>query len=115
MEDGLLTSGVVVLDTEDSLLVGNMTIDMEDEVINAKLDAKPKDNSLLSLRVPVVVSGRLKEPEVGLDTERTLSRGAAAVALGTLLSPFAAILPFIESGDAENTNCRELINRSRSD
>ena len=115
VEDGLLTSDVVVLDTEDSLLVGNMTIDMEDEVINAKLDAKPKDNSLLSLRVPVVVSGRLKEPEVGLDTERTLSRGAAAVALGTLLSPFAAILPFIESGDAENTNCRELINRSRSD
>ena len=115
MEEGLLTSEVVVLDTEDSLLVGNMTIDMEDEVINAKLDAKPKDNSLLALRVPVVVSGRLKEPDVGLDAERTLSRGAAAVALGTLLSPFAAILPFIESGDAENTNCRELINRSRSD
>ncbi len=114
MEEGLLTSEVVVLDTEDSLLVGNMTIDMEDEVINAKLDAKPKDNSLLALRVPVVVSGRLKEPEVGLDAERTLSRGAAAVALGTLLSPFAAILPFIESGDAENTNCRDLLNR-RSD
>ena len=114
MEEGLLTSEVVVLDTEDSLLVGNMTIDMEDEVINAKLDAKPKDNSLLALRVPVVVSGRLKEPDVGLDAERTLSRGAAAVALGTLLSPFAAILPFIESGDAENTNCRDLLNR-RSD
>lgn len=110
--NGLLTSDVVVLDTDDSLLVGNMTINMKDEIINAKLDAKPKDNSLLSLHVPVVVSGRLKEPQVGLDAERTLSRGAAAVALGVLLTPFAAILPFIERGDAENTNCRELISRT---
>lgn len=113
VENGLLTSDVVLLDTDDSLLVGNMTINMKDEIINAKLDAKPKDNSLLALRVPVVVSGRLKEPKVGLDAERTLSRGAAAVALGVLLTPFAAILPFIESGDAENANCRELLSRTR--
>lgn len=112
--DGLLTSDVVVLDTDDSLLVGEMTINMKDEVINAKLDAKPKDDSLFSLRIPIVVSGRLKEPEVGLDSERTLSRGAAAVALGTLLTPFAAILPFIESGDAEHADCRELIDRAKA-
>jgi uncharacterized protein involved in outer membrane biogenesis len=109
VEDGLLTSDVVLLDTDDSLLVGNVTIDMKDEIINAKLDAKPKDTSLLALRVPVVVSGRLKEPKVGLDAERTLSRGVAAVALGALLTPFAAILPFIESGDAENADCRALL------
>lgn len=112
VEDGLLTSDVVVLDTDDSVLVGKMTIDMKDEVISAKLDAKPKDNSLFALRIPLVVSGRLKEPEVGLDGERTLSRGAAAVALGALLTPFAAILPFVESGDAENTDCRELLSRA---
>src|SRR5690606_6104961 len=111
VEDGLLTSDAVVLDTDDSVLVGKMTIDMKDEVISAKLDAKPKDNSLFALRIPLVVSGRLKEPEVGLDGERTLSRGAAAVALGALLTPFAAILPFVESGDAENTDCRELLSR----
>lgn len=111
--DGLLTSEVIVLDTEDSLLVGNMNINLKNEVINAKLDAKPKDTSLASLRIPLVISGRLKEPSVGLNAERTLARGAAAVALGTLLTPFAAILPFIESGKDKNANCHALIQKAK--
>lgn len=111
VKDGLLSSEAVVLDTDDSLLVGRMTINMKDEVIQAKLDAKPKDTSLLALRVPIVVSGRLKEPVVGVDAERTLQRGAAAIALGALLTPLAAILPFIESGDAEHADCRALLNQ----
>lgn len=115
VEEGLLTSEVVVMDTDDSLLVGNMTIDMEGERINAKLDAKPKDTSLLSLRVPLIVSGRLKQPEVGIDGEKTLTRSATAVALGTLLTPFAAILPFVESGDAKHADCRALIEQAKVD
>ena len=105
----------MVLDTEDALLVGNMSIDMKGEVINARLDAKPKDNSLLALRIPLRVSGKLKEPNVGLDGKKTAARGAAAVALGTFLSPFAAILPFIEKGDAEDANCRALISKAEED
>lgn len=115
VEDGLLKSEAVVLDTEDALLVGNMSIDMKGEVINAKLDAKPKDNSLLALRIPLVVSGKLKEPAVGLDGKKTAARGAAAVALGTFLSPFAAILPFIEKGDAKDANCRALISKAKEE
>lgn len=113
VSNGLLASDVIVLDTTDSLLVGKMTINMKDEVISAKLDAKPKDTSFASLRVPIVISGRLKEPDVGLDAEKTLTRGTAAVALGALLTPFAAILPFIEGGDAKDANCHALIERAK--
>ena len=113
VNNGLLTSDVIVLDTADSLLVGKMTINMKNEVINAKLDAKPKDTSVASLRIPIVISGRLKEPDVGLDAEKTLARGTAAVALGTLLTPFAAILPFIESGKEKNADCHALIHKAQ--
>lgn len=114
VNDGLLASDVILLDTTDSLLVGNMTVDLQDEVINAKLDAKPKDTSFASLRIPLVISGRLKEPAVGLDSKKTLARGATAVALGSLLTPFAAILPFIEKGDAKDANCRALIEKAQA-
>ena len=109
VKDGLLTSKTVVLDTADSLLVGNVKIDMKREVINAKLDAKPKDSSPLSAQTPIVLSGHLKSPSIGVDAKRATEKGAAAVLLGSLLTPLAAILPFIEHGDVKDSNCQELI------
>lgn len=109
VKKGMLTSEVVVLDTNDSLLVGDVSINLKDEKINAWLDAKPKDNSLLSLRVPITISGQLKDPRIGLHPEKTAVRGVAAIALGALLTPYAAILAFIEKGNVPNTDCRALI------
>lgn len=113
VKDGMLTSNVVALDTKDSLLVGNVDINLKNEVINARLDAKPKDISLLSLRIPITITGNLKSPSVGIDKEKTATRGAAAIALGVLLTPFAALLAFVEDGDAPDANCRALIRAAR--
>jgi uncharacterized protein involved in outer membrane biogenesis len=109
VQDGMLNSKTLVLDTNDSLLVGRVAVDLKREKINARLDAKPKDNSILSARIPITLSGDLKSPSIGLDSKKVGARGAAAVALGTLLTPFAAMLAFIEVGDAKNADCRALI------
>lgn len=113
VKNGLLNSKSVVLDTEDSTLVGKVDINLKEEQINARLDAKPKDNSVLSARIPITINGQLKSPRIGLDAERTSARGAAAIALGTLLSPFAAILAFIDNGEGENADCRALISAAQ--
>lgn len=113
VKNGLLNSKVFVLDTNDSILVGRVAIDMKRELINAKLDAKPKDASILSVQTPIVVSGKLKNPSVGLDAERAGARGAAAAILGTLLTPFAAVIPFIETGKVQNADCRALITNAK--
>lgn len=113
VKDGILTSKVVVLDTNDSLLMGNVGINMKRETINAKLDAKPKDSSIFSAQIPITVSGKLKTPSIGLDTKKAGKKGAVAVALGSLLAPFAALLPFIEKGGAENADCRALIENAQ--
>jgi uncharacterized protein involved in outer membrane biogenesis len=113
VEDGILNSKVVVLDTHDSLLVGNVSINLKRETIKAKLDAKPKDSSIFAVQTPIVLSGQLKSPSIGLDGKKAGRRGTAAVLLGSLLTPFAAILPFIERGDAENVDCRELLKNAQ--
>jgi AsmA family protein len=112
VKDGILTSKTVVLDTNDSLLVGNVGVDLKREVINMKLDAKPKDASIFSAQIPITVSGKLKTPSLGLDAEKAGRKGAAVVLLGTLLTPLAALIPFIEKGDAKNADCRALINQA---
>jgi uncharacterized protein involved in outer membrane biogenesis len=109
VNEGMLESEVVVLDTNDSLLVGDVDINLKNEGIKARLDAKPKDNSLLSLQVPIIIKGTLKDPSVGLDKEKTANRSVAAIALGVLISPFASLLAFVEKGDADKTDCRALI------
>ena len=112
VENGQLSSKTFVLDTEDSMLVGDMGINLQDEKINARLDAKPKDGSVLSARIPIILSGSLKSPVVGLDREKTAVRSATAIALGALLNPFAALLVFVDSGDTKNADCRSLINEA---
>lgn len=114
VEDGILKSKVVVLDTNDSLLVGNVDIDMKREVINAKLDAKPKDSSIFAVQIPITVSGKLKAPAIGLDKKKASKKAAAAVALGSLLTPLAALIPFIEKGDAQNVDCRTLLSNAKN-
>jgi uncharacterized protein involved in outer membrane biogenesis len=112
VKDGFLKSKTVVLDTNDSLLMGDVGVDMKQEVINVKLDAKPKDSSMFSAQIPITVSGQLKTPSIGLDKEKAGKKGAAAVLLGSLLTPLAAIIPFIEKGDAKNADCRALIGQA---
>jgi AsmA family protein len=112
VKDGILTSKVVVLDTNDSLLVGNVQLDMKRELINAKLDAKPKDSSIFSAQIPITVSGKFKAPSVGLDNKTVGKKAAAVAVLGGLLNPFAAFIPFIEKGDAQNADCRALLSHA---
>lgn len=114
VKNGLLTSKAFVIDTADSMLHGNMAINMKNERIAAKLQADPKDASLFSAQTPIVVGGRLKDPSIGLDPVEGGARAGAAAILGTLLTPFAAIIPFIELPEKQNANCRALIQQAKN-
>lgn len=109
VQNGVLNSKAVVFDTNDSLLKGDLHINLKQETIDGMLDAKPKDASLLSIKSPITISGKLKSPGIGIEPVQTGARAAAATALGVLLTPLAAIIPFIELGDAPNANCRALL------
>lgn len=114
ISNGQLNSKTFVLDTDDSTLIGDVDINLKQENIDARLDAKPKDSSLLSARIPITLSGNLKSPNLGLDSKRTGARGAAAIALGTLLTPFAALLVFVDRGNAKDVDCHALIMEARN-
>jgi uncharacterized protein involved in outer membrane biogenesis len=113
VENGLLNSNVFVLDTTDSNIAGKMHINLKDEALDAKVEAHPKDFSLLSAHTPITITGTLKAPSIGLDPKELALRSTSAVALGVFLSPFAAIIPFIELGLGKDSDCGELILHAR--
>lgn len=114
VDNGLLNSQIFVFDTSDSNIDGNARIDLKDETIDAEIESHPKDFSIGSARTPITITGRLKQPTIGLDPKQLAARTASAVVLGAFLTPVAAIIPFIELGLGEDSDCRELIEQARS-
>lgn len=109
--NGRLKSNVFVLDTHDSNIQGNVAINLKNETINGTIDAASKDGSALSLQTPIRITGKLKKPSVSIDLAEAGARGGSAGLLGALLTPLAAILPFIETGEGKDSDCRALLSK----
>ncbi|WP_119677677.1 AsmA family protein [Indioceanicola profundi] len=113
VKQGVMQSRAFVLDTEDTNIGGNLTLNLKSEEIDARILAEPKDASPLAARVPVTVGGTLTSPKIGVEAEGLAARGAAAVVLGVVATPLAAVLPFIDTGGGENSPCGTLIREAK--
>lgn len=111
--DGLLNSQVFVVDTGDTNFTGNARINMKSESINASIQSHPKDFSPLEIGTPILIDGTLKNPGIGIDVKEAGARGGVAAVLGTILTPLAAIIPFIETGVGKDSDCKTLISKAQ--
>jgi len=90
---------LVLLDVLMPGMDGHMT------AIEIKFDERLKDTPLLFLSADL--SEESRSQGLGLGAEAYV-RGGAAVALGALLTPVAAVLGFIDAGDVKDANCGGL-------
>jgi uncharacterized protein involved in outer membrane biogenesis len=113
VKQGLGRSKVFVIDTEETRIDGEGTIDLDKERLDLTITPQPKSPGILSLRTPVHVIGTFRDPDYSLDKKALALRGGGAIALA-LLNPLAALLPLIETGPGEDTNCTRLLATARS-
>jgi hypothetical protein len=109
---GTLVARSLVFDTQDVLITGKGEIDLGSEKLDLSLNGQPKKLRLTRVRAPITVQGTLLHPSIGLKPGNAVGQGAAAVALGTLLTPVAAVLAFIDPGLAKDANCSALLNEA---
>jgi uncharacterized protein involved in outer membrane biogenesis len=114
VRDGVVTTRALVLETSDSTVTGSGTIDLGKETLDLRLLAHPKDASVLSASTPVAIKGTLREPKIDVVSEELEEKGLATLALGVVLPVIGAILPFIETGEAEGVNCAALIEAAQT-
>lgn len=112
--DGLMKTRALVFDTTDTVIYADGKIDLGKESMDVTIRPRPKDMSIASLRGPIEVTGTFKQPSVHI-SDQTVARGAAAVALGALVGPLAALIPLIDTGPGHNSNCQALIDKARGD
>lgn len=108
VKDGQGRSEVFVVDTMDTRIEGDGTFDLDRERFDLTIAPKPKKAGILSLRTPVRVYGSFRSPGFELDKAGLALRGGGALALA-LVNPLAALIPLIETGPGEDTDCRQLL------
>ncbi len=109
MQDGLANADNVVIDTQNVLITGGGQINLDSEALDLAIQGHPKKVRLIRVRSPVEVRGTLARPALRLDAGSVAKQGGAAVALGALLTPVAALLAFVDPGLAKDQNCAQLL------
>ena len=110
VSDGVMHSRNIVIDTANSNIKGQGTINLGNEKMDIQLQADQKDKTVLSLKSPIIISGTLKDPGVSISPENLLVRSGAAAVASVALTPFVAALAFVEPGLGKDSDCAKMLN-----
>jgi hypothetical protein len=113
VHQGVADLQTLVLDTDAALITGSGSINLDSDAIDLTLRGKPKHPALV-IRSPVAVAGTLAHPQLHLAGHQVLAQTGAALALGAVLTPVAALLAFVSPGLTHDVNCAALLAQSKS-
>ncbi len=104
--DGVVRSELLLLDSRDVTVAGEMVLNLATEEINGLFKPQPKQASLLKLATPMRLSGTLGAPSVGPTEHSLLTLGKIAIGVA---QPYALILMFGDLGAKEKNPCAALL------
>lgn len=114
IEKGVVKTNALVLDTPETLVTGGGGINLKTEKLDMRITGRAKQAQVFATHVPVNLRGTLGDPDIGVDATESAARGAAAVALGVLLTPLASILPLMDTGTSEQPHCGQMIQDAKT-
>ena len=104
MQNGIVDTKALLLDTEEARVVGRGTIDFRDQTMDYSLTTRSKHFSIGSLPGPINLTGPIVSPSIRPGAE-VVARAGAAAGLGIVLTPLGALLPTIQFGVGNDNAC----------
>jgi uncharacterized protein involved in outer membrane biogenesis len=114
VRDGVAVADPILIDTRKNVMLGRGSFSFKDESLDLALRADGKKFSLFSGQSPIGVGGYFASPVIDPISPELLARGGGGLALGVFASPFAAILAFIDVGDAKSAACGPVLAGARA-
>lgn len=108
LENGKAAIQGLVIDTTDSNIWASGDIDLKEEKLDVRVQADPKDVSLLSANAPIALNGPFRSPDIAIDPTHTSDAQGIGKVLGEIVNPIIALLPFVDLGLGEDTDCRHF-------
>lgn len=115
INDGMVQPRVFTIDTDNAIVNVEGAVNLATEQMDLTIKPDSKGFRIFTLRTPLYVGGTFKNPSPGVEAAPLIARGAAAVALGTLAAPAAALGALISTSAGEESQCGALIQRMKTD
>jgi uncharacterized protein involved in outer membrane biogenesis len=109
VRNGIAAADPILIDTDKNVITGRGSFSFKDESLDLLLRADGKKFSLFSGQSPVGLSGHFASPGINPISPQLLSRASVGVGLGLVATPLAAVLAFVDVGDAKSAACGPIL------
>jgi hypothetical protein len=109
VRDGIAAADPILIDTDKNVMTAKGGFSFKDESLSMAFRADAKKFSLFSGQSPVGIEGHFAKPEIQIITPQLLTRAGAGLALGVVASPIAALIAFVDPGDAKSAACGPVL------
>ena len=106
---GAAAADPIIIDTTKNVITGRGGFDFGTEAIDLAFRADGKKFSLFSGQSPVGLKGYFSKPSIDVLSPQLLARTGSALGLALVATPPAAILAFVDIGDAKAAACGPIL------
>ncbi|UUL82355.1 AsmA family protein [Sphingomonas qomolangmaensis] len=106
---GVAAADPILIDTRKNVIVGRGGFSFATEQMDLAFRADGKKFSLFSAQSPVGIGGYFSEPSLDVVSLELLSRAGIGLGLAVLAAPPAALLAFVDVGDASSAACGPVL------
>lgn len=106
---GKAAADPILIDTRKNVIAGRGGFSFGTEQMDLAFRADGKKFSLVSAQSPVGIGGYFSEPKLNVISPELLGRAGAGLGLAVLAAPPAALLAFVDVGDAKSAACGPVL------
>ncbi|MPM74768.1 hypothetical protein SDC9_121757 [bioreactor metagenome] len=109
IRDGIATTRVAKLSTEEAMVETTGAINLRDERLDLRIKPESLKWKFFSLRTPLYVKGSFADPQVGVESGPLLLRAGAAVVAAVVAPMALAIVPITVPAAEDDANCKAML------
>jgi AsmA family protein len=109
VQNGVMRARAFVVDTDNATIHVDGNVNLAKEALDLAIHPESKGLRLISLRSPLYVTGPFKQPKVNVDKGVLALKAGSALALGVLAPIAAAMIPLVNVGPGEKSDCGALL------
>jgi uncharacterized protein involved in outer membrane biogenesis len=109
VRNGVAAADPILLDTPKNVILGRGGFSFRTEAVDLAVRADGKKFSLFSGQSPVGIGGYFFAPKLNVISPELIGRAGAGLGLALLATPPAAVLAFVDVGDAKSAACGPVL------
>ena len=109
VRNGIGAADPILIDTAGNVVAGRGGFSFKNESLDLAIEADSKKFSLFSGQSPVGVYGWFATPKIDPISSELVARAGIGLGLGVVASPLAAIITFVDVGDAKAADCGPVL------